>query len=251
MRIKSGVSGFDTLIDGGFPENSVILLSGSAGTGKTIFSMQFLLEGLKKKEKTLFITFEQRKEKVFDQASRFGWELQKYEKQGMVKIVTMDDVGIINILEGMRNHIDSFKPSRMVIDSITFMALSAYSVKKLVDLEKTSLAEIYEEMEEHYQHSIPPEYAGLIVRKLLVDFVKILQSKNITAILTSEIPRESAWLSRDTFSEFASDGVILLKSTSIGSDLHRTIEVIKMRNTKMKGGVYSFEFGKNGISVKI
>lgn len=247
MRIKTGIAGLDKLIDGGIPENSVVLLSGSAGTGKTIFSLQFLFEGARKKEKGLFISFEQSEKKIYDQATRFGWDLEK----NTIKVVSLADMDIINILEQIKNNIEKLNPKRMVIDSITFMSLAAYSIKKLVDLEKTNVAEIYEDREEHDAHNIAPQYESLVVRKLLVDFVRIMQNKGITTILTSEIPRESVWLSRDTFSEFASDGVILLKATSIGSEIHRTIEVVKMRNTKIKGGVYSFDFEKSGITVKL
>jgi len=248
MKIKTGIPGLDKLLDGGVPEHSILLLSGSAGTGKTIFSLQFLLEGIKKKERALFITFEETEDKIRDQAASFGWDLEKAEKQGLFKISTLTEVGIVNILQSISQNIDSFKPQRMGIDSVTFMALSAYSLKHLVDLEKTSLAEVYEEMAERSSSS---EHEDLIVRKVIVDFVKVLQKREVTTILTSEIPRESIWLSRDTFTEFACDGVILLKATSIGSDLHRTLEVIKMRNIKIKGGVYSFDFEKSGIKINV
>ncbi|MFH1784846.1 MAG: ATPase domain-containing protein [Candidatus Micrarchaeota archaeon] len=247
MVVKTGVTGLDKLLDGGFPDYSTVLVSGGAGTGKTILALQFLFEGIQKKEKGLFITFEQSKEKILDQCSRFGWDFEKYEKQKLFRIVAMDDVGIANILTKIKYNLDDFNPKRMVIDSITFMSLSAYSAKRLIDLDKTSVVELYEGGRE----STSPEFDGLIVRKLLIDFVKILQHRKISTILTSEIPKDSTWLSRDTFSEYASDGVLLLKSVSMGTQLHRTIEVVKMRNTKIKGGIYGFDFQKNGIKLSV
>ncbi|VVC04022.1 Circadian clock protein kinase KaiC [Candidatus Bilamarchaeum dharawalense] len=248
MVVKTGVVGLDKLLDGGYPDNSIILISGGTGTGKTILSLQFLLQGFLQKERGMFITFEQSKDKIIDQCARFGWDFEKYEKQNLFRIVTMEDIGIANILTQMKSNIEEFKPQRMVVDSITFMSLSAYSAKRLIDLDRTTMVELYEASREN---SVSSEFDGLIVRKLLIDFVKILQKRKINTLLTSEIPRESVWLSRDTFSEYACDGVLLLKSVAMGTDLHRAIEIVKMRNTKMKGGVYGFDFQKNGIKVNI
>ena len=77
MRVSTGVAGLDKLLDGGIPEQSVVLLSGSAGVGKTIFSLQFLADGVKRKESCLFLTFEQSERKIYDQASRFGLDFEK------------------------------------------------------------------------------------------------------------------------------------------------------------------------------
>src|SRR3989344_2847071 len=65
-RIPSGIPGFDDLIEGGFKVGSINLLAGSAGSGKTIFSIQFLVEGIKRGEAGVYITFEEKREKLFD-----------------------------------------------------------------------------------------------------------------------------------------------------------------------------------------
>ena len=79
-RISTGISGLDPLIQGGFKRNSVNLVAGGAGTGKSIFAMQFIIEGLKKNEPGIYITFEEKKEKVYEDMLEFGWDLEKYEK---------------------------------------------------------------------------------------------------------------------------------------------------------------------------
>ena len=65
-RIPSGIAGFDDLIEGGFKMGSINLLAGSAGSGKTTFSIQFLIEGIKRGEAAVYITFEEKREKLFD-----------------------------------------------------------------------------------------------------------------------------------------------------------------------------------------
>ena len=247
MKIKSGIPGLDALLFGGIPARSMVLLSGSAGTGKTIFSLQFLVGGAKLKERGVYITFEELPDKIYDQGDQLGWDLKGLEKKGLLKVVSISSVNIVDILVTVRDLIRDFKPQRMVIDSLTYMSLVAHALGKIVDLEKTSVAEVYGQMT---NVSSPLESDGLAVRKMITDFVKILQQRNITALLTSEVQRESVWYSRDTLSEFACDGIFHLKAISIGADLQRTLEIVKMRNTKIKGGIYTYEITDKGVKVK-
>jgi len=61
---KTGIKGFDELVQGGFPEGSSTLITGSPGTGKSIFGLQYIYNGaVKYKERGLYLTFEQRKKK--------------------------------------------------------------------------------------------------------------------------------------------------------------------------------------------
>ena len=75
-RLKSGAEGIDALIGGGFPEGSVVLVAGTPGTGKTILGIQYLVEGVKKKEMGILISFEQEKSDIIRQAACFGWDLE-------------------------------------------------------------------------------------------------------------------------------------------------------------------------------
>ncbi len=244
-KISTGISGLDKLLDGGIPPQSVVLVSGSAGCGKTILSLQYLIDGASKGETGLYLTFEERAEKIIDQANQFGWDIEGFGKKGTLKIVQFEEVGIIDILQGIKQHIDKHKPKRLVIDSITFLTLASQAIKTPFNLQKTSVAELYEEME----GSKNQQNEGMILRKLMTDFVKILQERGVTTIATSEVPKDSVWYSRDTYTEFACDGIIHLKSTSIGGDVQRTIEVVKMRNTKMRGGINTFDFTPKGIVI--
>ena len=80
-RVNSGIIGMDKLIEGGFEKNSVNLIVGGSGSGKTIFAMQFLMDGIEKGENVLYITFEEKKREFFKDMFNFGWDLEKYEKE--------------------------------------------------------------------------------------------------------------------------------------------------------------------------
>ncbi|MGV8085427.1 MAG: RAD55 family ATPase [Candidatus Bilamarchaeum sp.] len=247
-KIKTGINGLDTLVGGGIPSDSVVLLAGSPGTGKTILSLQFLVSGCKKhKEKGLYISFEERAEKIRDQAKQFGWDLESLEKEGKIKLLTISKLSFGQIYSRIDSTIKSFKPNRLVIDSLTYFTLSARNQKDMVELENARVDEIV--YEDDKSQSSNGGWDSFVVRKIMTDLVSNLQSKNICTLMTSETSRSGEWYSRDTLSEFVCDGIIHLKSTSIGSELQRSIEIVKMRNSKIKGGVYSFDFGKNGISI--
>ena len=77
-RIPSGIPGLDELIEGGFLKGSTNLVSGAAGTGKTIFCSQFIWEGLQRGESCMFITLEERPEDIMGDVKRFGWDFDKY-----------------------------------------------------------------------------------------------------------------------------------------------------------------------------
>ncbi|MFH1824456.1 MAG: ATPase domain-containing protein, partial [Candidatus Firestonebacteria bacterium] len=87
-------------------------------------------------------------------------------------------------------------------------------------------------------------------RKIMLAFLSELKTYKTTALLTSELPEKGETLSADGISEFISDGVILLKYIIIGTIANRSMEIKKMRYTKITGKIKNYEFGKAGIFMK-
>jgi circadian clock protein KaiC len=75
-RVPTGIVGLDQLIEGGFPKGRSFLLTGEPGTGKTIFALQFLVEGLRRQEKCIFVTADEGPMDVLEQAASLGWDLE-------------------------------------------------------------------------------------------------------------------------------------------------------------------------------
>ena len=100
-RAKTGIKGFDELIEGGFERESIVLLVGSAGTGKTLFGLQFLYEGVTQfNEPGVFISFEQDKESLYKHSLNFGWTFKEIEEQGKFKLLQFKPHQVTAILEG-------------------------------------------------------------------------------------------------------------------------------------------------------
>jgi len=113
-RVKVGIPGVDELIEGGIPEGFVVIVTGPPGTGKTTFSMQFLIEGLKNNEKCIYFSFEEKAEHLIKQSMRFGWDIGKYIDNGYLEIFGFTMLSTEEIIEIF----DVFKPKRIIFDSL-------------------------------------------------------------------------------------------------------------------------------------
>jgi len=217
-RIKSGITGLDPLIEGGFIEGSVNLVTGGTGTGKTTFSTQFLWDGLQRGESCIYITLEEGPDAIKQDASLFGWDFEKYEKKGLCKFIYHDPVQVNNIGSVIIDEISNIKAKRVVIDSLAVIGL------------------------------VIGEPAQ--IRRRLMNIINTLKHSGCTSIVISEIPDGSNALSRFDVEEFTVDSVILLNYLGIGGLDARSVVVRKMRGTNHGKDVYPFEITQKGIVVK-
>lgn len=219
QRITTGIPGLDQLIQGGFIRNSVNLVTGGTGTGKTIFAGQFLWEGLQKGEPCVYITMEQHPDDLKQDFLQFGWNFDKYEKQGLCSIEYFDPAQVNNIASAILNSVKTLGAKRLAVDSTSVVGLT-----------------IENEM--------------MIRRKLLslIDAIK-RQSGNCTTLLTTEIEEDSKGLSRWGVEEFVVDGVIVLNYLTLGEESDRSLVIRKMRRTDHGKDAYLLDIGKNGITI--
>lgn len=103
------------------PEQSIVLVTGSPASGKSILGMQFLMEGIKQNESVVYITFEERKENFFKYMSKFGWNLEQAEQAGTFTFVRYAPETIHRFLEDAPALGKHF--SRVCIDSLTALAV--------------------------------------------------------------------------------------------------------------------------------
>jgi len=86
-RVPTGVPGLDPLIEGGFPKGRSILVTGNPGTGKTIFSLQFLAEGLERGEKAIYVAADEPPFDIVEQAASMGWDFEKHVEEKNLAIL--------------------------------------------------------------------------------------------------------------------------------------------------------------------
>ncbi len=220
-RIKTGINGLDPLIQGGLKDKSITLVAGDAGSGKTIFAMQFLMEGLKKGDTCLYITFEEKKEKLYDDISVFNWDFKKYEDQKKFFYLEYSPEQVKSLIEEGGGTVDQLitkhKITRLVIDSVTSFSLL-------------------------YKDELSRKEAGLALFELINKW-------GCTAMLTSQAESKKYELINSSL-EFEADSIILLYHYKEKGKRIRAIEILKMRGTKHTDNTMKIEISNSGFSVK-
>ena len=220
-RINTGIEGLDVLIEGGLPKNSITLVSGPPGGGKSIFCFQFLYDGIKKGEKCLFLTLDKKVENILIQARELGFDFNNAMEKEQAKFLFLN-INKKFVYETMTNEIMSGHYERIVLDSITPLSEMPIFMR---DGGETDIGTNLADSEDF------PSGVNLPTRRLHLRYIlNALESSNSTSVVTSELPVGSSLLSRDGISEFLADGVITL-SLDPTMD-RRKISVMKMRNTK-------------------
>lgn len=235
-RIKTGIDGLDELVEGGFPETRTILVTGATGTGKTIFSMQFLYNGAKKyNEPGVYLTLDERPDLIREDMAKFGWDIKALEEKGMIQIIdgSIAKIGIPSdeeyslpitgfdldklLLELMRV-IKRIDAKRVVIDSVPALGLN---------------------FENEAQ-----------VRKAVLKISYLLTKSGVTTLLTTEINEGSTSFGKYEVEEYVSDGVIVLHYMGVGTQNNRTLHIRKMRATKHSEELHPIKITNDGIKVK-
>src|SRR5256885_14668839 len=86
-KLRTGISSLDIIAKGGLPRNRTTLISGTAGSGKTVFAVHFLAAGIEQGEPGVFVTFEESADDVRKNMRSFGWDLAAWEEQKMLTFV--------------------------------------------------------------------------------------------------------------------------------------------------------------------
>ena len=235
-RIKTGIEGFDNLVEGGLPENSVILLVGPPGTGKTIFGLQFLNNGIKLGEPGLYLSFEgDNREKLVEQARQFGIDINTQSKNNLwftlsYPLFTKKEPEITkDILKMIKEH----KIKRIVIDSIVDVSEDATFAKLGYDPEFKNM-----KIE-----------TSFLIRLYLGSLLSQLKQLQATSLVISASGDNPSTISKDGISEYLCDGIIKLEYESLG-DYSKSLRIRKMRRTNINDNLHRLEIvPKKGIVI--
>jgi len=218
--VPTGISGLDDLLLGGIPPGRSIVISGVSGSGKTTLGLQFIVEGARRGEKGVLYSFEETTDRIVSLASGFGWDLQKYLDDGLVRLVNIPvtSIRVDQDLEDMIEAVDKERPKRIVIDSFSLF---------LHKVEKASAQ-----------------------REIAFQLASLVQRAGATALLLSDMPsREGTKSSRAAVEETVADGSIFLTMELRGGKRIRNIEVYKMRATDHVRGQHRMDITDDGIRV--
>ncbi|MGB7789373.1 KaiC domain-containing protein [Methanoregula sp.] len=221
-RVKMGIMGLDDMLGGGLIPGSICSIIGTYGTGKTTFSLEFAWEGLKKGENVIYISLEEREERIVTYMQQKGWDVKPYLNRSLY-VIKLDptDFNLANnrIKNELPKLIEEVKAHRVVIDPISLFE----------DLFTTD----FERRQEMFR------------------FVEGLRDKKCTIMMTSETDRDNVFASRHALIEYLSDTVILLRYVrpSDLTDVHLALEVVKMRMSAHSREIKPYELMQDQVLV--
>jgi len=230
-RVKTGIPGMDEILHGGIPERNVVLLSGGPGTGKTIFSQQFLWNGLQMGEPGVYVALEEHPVQVRGNMAQFGWDVRKYEEEGLFAMVDAFTAGIGRSKEYERYIVHDLTDVREFIDVLRG-AIKDINAKRVVIDSVTTL------------YINKPALARGIVMQLK----RVLAGLGVTSIFVSQISVGERGFGGPGV-EHGVDGIIRLDLDEIDGELKRSLIVWKMRGTSHSMRRHPFEITGEGIAV--
>lgn len=225
-KTPTGISGLDEITLGGLPSGRPTLICGEAGSGKTLFSIEFIVKGATEyNEPGVFMAFEEKADELKANVASLGFDLEKLEQEKKIRIdyihidrSEIEETGEYD-LEGLFIRlgyaIDSIGAKRVVLDTIENL------------------------------------FSGLnndgILRSEIRRLFQFLKSKGVTAIITGEKGEKS--LTRQGLEEYVSDCVILLDHRIINQISTRLLRIVKYRGSVHGTNEYPFLIDEEGISV--
>lgn len=244
IRTKTGIQGLDAALNGGIPSGNIVLISGGAGTGKSTFCLQFCVNGATLfGEKCLYVSTEQNREELYKQAKGFNWDIEGLEQRQLLKIIYFDVTEGDSFLEKLSTFVDDFKPTRLVIDSLTTLSDSML-VSGVLEDKGFSMVQIAETI------NPVPRTEKIMAKTMLYHLFKKLKQQGLTTLLTTELPEDNKQLSADGISEFVADGVFLIFYIGIGGEDYRTFQIRKMRYTGHEKQIIPMYLNKEGVEFK-
>jgi circadian clock protein KaiC len=217
-KLATGIPSFDIIAKGGLPQGRTTLLSGTAGSGKTVFAVQFLAAGLRESgDHGVFVTFEESADDVRANMRSFGWDLEAWEREGKLAIVDASPDPEAEVVES-----GSF-------DLAALMARVEHAVKR-VDAKRVSvdsLGAIFSQFSDQ-----------ATVRRELFRIAWALKSLGVTALMTAERTVDYGPVARFGVEEFIADNVMILRNVLEDATRRRTIEILKFRGTDHQKGEF-------------
>jgi len=225
-RISTGSPGLDDILGGGLDPDRVYLYEGRPGTGKTTLALQFLLEGVRHGERTLYVTLSETRKELFGVAERHGWSLDEidvFELATPESLLDPDrELTVLHPAEMELNEttklvfdrVNATNPSRVVFDSLSEMRLLAQS---------------------------PLRY-----RRQILGLKHFFAGRSCTVILLDDLSSSQ----NDLQVHSISHGVVLLEQLAIdyGAE-RRRLRVIKMRGIKFRGGFHDLTIETGGLVI--
>lgn len=232
VRKKCGIPALDRALGGGIPQGHMLMVTGNTGTGKSLFGMRWLMEGVRRGERGVFVALEEPVPQVKKTALAHGWDFQRLERQGKLALFRpgLIDVASDRLLYEIVHQVERVNAKRVVFDSISSLMSAS------VNLEDTE---------------------G--VRQFLIQLAGFLRSRGVTAVFSYLSGTNFGAVKGQLLSAFNTnemrlssvvDGVILLLYVERGQKVAKLLNVLKLRGSRHVKDILEYEIKKGGFEIQ-
>lgn len=219
VRLGTGNAVLDEMCGGGFFRDSIILLSGATGTGKTLMVTQFLAAAAQAEERCLLFAFEESRDQLFRNAAAWGYDFAGLERQGSLKVVNTypHAMAMEDHLVQIRDAIADFRPNRVAVDS-----LSA--------LERVTSVRSF--------------------REFVIGLTSFLKQQETAGLFTSTTPSLMGGTSvTEKHISTLTDTIILLRYVESYGQMRRGLTVLKMRGSAHDHDIREYAIDGRGMHI--
>lgn len=219
LRISSGDPVLDTMCSGGFFRDSIILVSGATGTGKTLMVTKFMRAAIEAGERGLLFAFEESREQLIRNATAWGVDYEAAERQGLLKVICRypEAMGLEDHLIHLKRDIESFAPARLAVDSMSA-------------LERVSSPRTF--------------------REFVIGVTSHIKAKQVTGLFTNTT---SMLLGGESITEThistITDLIILLRYVELQGEMRRGLTVLKMRGSWHEKEIREYVIDRTGMRI--
>lgn len=249
-HVPTGISGLDELLGGGYPRGRVILITGGPGSGKTLTTMQFLIDGVERfDERGVFVSLEESRYHLINEMRNFGWEIENYEKKNQLAIVDASPLRQISRDKESETEQDGQKHEDIRIRGAAF-SIQALSTVIRSYVRVTRATRIVVDPITSLALQFPESHER---RTAIIDLLDALVSMGTTCLVTSEIGEQigSSLTTRAIpAEEYLCHGVIVLHNSHVaGRGIVSALEIEKMRECKHDRHLHPYAITEKGVTV--
>ena len=217
-RYSSGVEGLDDMTRGGWLRNSIIIVRGPTGSGKTMLAGLYARAGAARGERVVYYGFEERRPILLRNYREIGMDMDAHVKDGRLKVICRypEATSLEDLLVDLRLGLEDLKPSLIVLDSIS-------------SIEHASSSQAF--------------------RSFIIGVASILREYGRSALITQTIGTSRMNDHTAPFLSTIADAILTLGYTTDGYDLDRQMRVIKMRGSDHEQHPYKLVIQPGGLRV--
>ena len=218
QRTTYGNAELDQMCEGGAYRDSITLVSGPTGAGKTLFACGFAAGGAAVGERCLFLGFEESRDQLFRNARAWGHDFERLEAEGWLRAFCEypEAASLEDRLISIRDMITEFRPHRLVIDTATAL------------------------------HRLASERS---FRDFTLGMTSLVKREQITGLLTADVGPIVGVVEAGRYLSAITDAIILLRYVEIGSRIHRGLTVLKMRGSRHETEIREFTVDSSGLHI--